>query len=81
MFWAEAAGRVLAMGDAAPVAEVVAHWVGLGVEVTVYAGESLPGRRVDRLERAENGSLRRAAGEPVADAAWAEAIEAASAAG
>lgn len=79
MFWAEAGGRVVALGDAAPVAEVVTHWVDLGVEATVYAGESRPGRQVDRLERAENGSLRRAAGEPVADAAWAEAIERASA--
>jgi hypothetical protein len=50
MHWAESAGRVLAIGDAAPVAEVVAHWPWAGA-VVVYAGESLPERRGGRVAR------------------------------
>ena len=54
---ADVAGRVMALGDAAPVAEVVAHWIGAG-RVTVRAGDALPGVPVDELEVAE-GALRR----------------------
>ncbi|WP_437310033.1 hypothetical protein [Sorangium sp. So ce388] len=80
MYWAEAEGRVLALGDAAPVAEVVAHWVG-GGRVTVRAGDALPGVAVDELEVA-GGLLRRTervrelVRQPGA-AGWLEAIEAA----
>lgn len=73
MFWAEAGGRVVAVGDAAPVAEVVMHWAWTGV-VVVYAGERPPGRAVDRLERAEDGSVRRTQGGLVEDEEWLGAL-------
>ncbi|XXX79201.1 hypothetical protein WMF30_10545 [Sorangium sp. So ce134] len=85
MFWAEAGGRVVALGDAAPVADVVAGWVDLGLEVTVYAGESLPGRPVDQLVRCLGGVLRRTERgrelvQQAGAAGWREAIEAVGAA-
>lgn len=82
MFWAELAGRVVVLGDAAPVAEVVACWIGAG-RIIVRAGDALPGLPVDELD-ATTGALRRTARgrelvqQPGA-AGWRAAIEAAGA--
>jgi hypothetical protein len=86
-YWAEVTGEnetyVIATGDAAPVAEIVAHWTRERERaIDIYTGESLPtARRVDQLMRALDGTLRRTqhGRELVArgsDAGWLEAIRA-----
>ncbi|WP_438029061.1 hypothetical protein [Sorangium sp. So ce233] len=80
MLWAELAGCVVALGDAAPVAEVVAHWIG-GGRVTVRTGDALPGLPVDEFAVVEGVLQRTARGRELVQqaeaAGWREAIGAA----